>query len=222
MIEERRADTREKPGRRGQGELLRAIQGAAARLFAERGFAAVSMRDICQEAGVSPSGLYRHFKDKNDLYLSCVLSAYKEVEAKVRREVAHATTTPAKIFVTTASVCEAYLSESHVSRLLMRQLLERDYAILDRVSHEVISSASEELTSQIAAFAPGVDAHATAHAIYAMAFGFGTLAPMSTMMEWETTRESDHGRHSRALAVRILSLLFPAHDWRRLDADMAA
>ena len=40
------------------------IRGAATRLFAERGFAATSIRDIAAEAGVSSSLVIHHFKTK--------------------------------------------------------------------------------------------------------------------------------------------------------------
>jgi len=42
---------------------------AAAKLFADKGFAAASVREIVQAAGVTKPTLYYHFKDKADLYL---------------------------------------------------------------------------------------------------------------------------------------------------------
>ena len=44
------------------------IEDAAARLFAERGYAATSVEDIVREAGVSKPILYRHFESKRDLH----------------------------------------------------------------------------------------------------------------------------------------------------------
>lgn len=43
------------------------IQREACRLFAERGYAAVSMRDLAEAVGVRQSGLYNHFKSKQAL-----------------------------------------------------------------------------------------------------------------------------------------------------------
>lgn len=43
------------------------IRRAALSLFAARGYAAVSMRDIADAVGVRPGGLYNHFPGKQDL-----------------------------------------------------------------------------------------------------------------------------------------------------------
>jgi AcrR family transcriptional regulator len=43
------------------------ILDAAAQLFSERGYAAVSMRDVAKAVGVTASNLYYHFQDKNEL-----------------------------------------------------------------------------------------------------------------------------------------------------------
>lgn len=45
------------------------IEEAAARLFAERGYAATTVEDIVSAAGVSKPMLYRHFESKKELQL---------------------------------------------------------------------------------------------------------------------------------------------------------
>jgi TetR/AcrR family transcriptional regulator of autoinduction and epiphytic fitness len=45
-----------------------AVIEAATRLFAERGFNAVSMATLADEAGVSTATLYRHFEDKEAVF----------------------------------------------------------------------------------------------------------------------------------------------------------
>jgi TetR/AcrR family transcriptional regulator len=52
-----------------------AILDAAASLFAEKGFAAVSMSAIAQRAGTSKPNIYHHFKNKNELYLAIMKRA---------------------------------------------------------------------------------------------------------------------------------------------------
>lgn len=43
------------------------IEDAAIRLFASKGLASTTIKDIAQEAGVTDGALYRHFKSKNDM-----------------------------------------------------------------------------------------------------------------------------------------------------------
>jgi len=54
------------PGRRGE------ILDAALGVFAEKGYASGSMRDIAARVGVSEPALYRHFPGKEQLFLSLV------------------------------------------------------------------------------------------------------------------------------------------------------
>jgi TetR/AcrR family transcriptional regulator, mexJK operon transcriptional repressor len=49
------------------------ILDAAQEVFAEKGFAGASIKDLARAAGVSPGLLYWYFKDKTDLY-TCLLS----------------------------------------------------------------------------------------------------------------------------------------------------
>ena len=50
------------------------IRREACRLFAERGYAAVSMRDLADAVGVRQSGLYNHFKSKQALLVGLMTS----------------------------------------------------------------------------------------------------------------------------------------------------
>jgi AcrR family transcriptional regulator len=49
------------------GDLRRALVDAARRLLEAEGPAAMSLRAVAREAGVSPAAPYHHFKDKSDL-----------------------------------------------------------------------------------------------------------------------------------------------------------
>ncbi|MFC1414737.1 TetR/AcrR family transcriptional regulator [Streptacidiphilus sp. N1-12] len=57
------------PGRREQNKqrTRRALEDAAARLFAEQGFAATTVRDIATAAGVGERTFFRYFPSKEDL-----------------------------------------------------------------------------------------------------------------------------------------------------------
>jgi TetR/AcrR family transcriptional regulator len=62
-----------------------AIRRAAAELFADKGFAATSTREICQRAGVTKPVLYYHFGNKDQLYEELVLDAFNEYHKELRR-----------------------------------------------------------------------------------------------------------------------------------------
>jgi TetR/AcrR family transcriptional regulator len=54
------------------------IREAAIGLFAEKGYAATTTREICQRAGVTKPVLYYHFKSKEQLYCELLLDACNE------------------------------------------------------------------------------------------------------------------------------------------------
>ncbi len=53
-------------------------------LFAEHGYAAVSMREVALAAGVTKPALYYHFRDKEALYEECVLATQQRLGALLR------------------------------------------------------------------------------------------------------------------------------------------
>ena len=59
----------------------KAITSAALALFAERGFAAVSMRAIAQEVGIQVGALYNHFSTKQEVLARIMLDHMQELLA---------------------------------------------------------------------------------------------------------------------------------------------
>ncbi len=51
------------------------VRSAAVRLFARQGYAAVNMRQIAMEAGISTGSIYRHFATKEELFGDLVAEA---------------------------------------------------------------------------------------------------------------------------------------------------
>jgi len=64
------------------------IRLAATSLFAEKGFAATSTREICERAGVTKPVLYYHFGSKEQLYKELILDAYHEYVKELDRAAA--------------------------------------------------------------------------------------------------------------------------------------
>lgn len=58
------------------------ILSAAARLFAERGFANVSIREICEAAGITPPTLYYYFGNKDRLFETVIRNSLSLTDFK--------------------------------------------------------------------------------------------------------------------------------------------
>lgn len=60
-----------------------AILNAAVKLFSEKGYDAVSMRGVAEEAGVSKANIYHHFNSKEDLYRAIVCASAAELSSLI-------------------------------------------------------------------------------------------------------------------------------------------
>ena len=59
-----------KKGSKPPEERRKELINTAARLFAEKGYESVSVRDILDEVGGAPGMFYYYFKSKQDIYLA--------------------------------------------------------------------------------------------------------------------------------------------------------
>ncbi|MEU3310625.1 TetR/AcrR family transcriptional regulator [Nocardiopsis sp. NPDC055551] len=67
------------------GDLRAVLLAGAERTLADRGPAAISLRELAREAGVSHAAPGRHFKDKGALLDALALSGFQRLKAALRR-----------------------------------------------------------------------------------------------------------------------------------------
>ena len=75
---------RGRPAQQSDGDAHQRLLVAAAKLFAEQGFAETSTREICTAAGLNPGAIHYHFGDKDGLYravLAAPLEAFSQAYA---------------------------------------------------------------------------------------------------------------------------------------------
>lgn len=69
-----------------RGELSRRrILEASRKLFAAKGFSAVSMQDICGSTGLSRGGLYRHYSSTQEVFSAIIKQEQTEAFASLER-----------------------------------------------------------------------------------------------------------------------------------------
>jgi AcrR family transcriptional regulator len=73
------------------------ILNQATRLFVDRGYTSISMREIAEACGVTKAALYYHFKDKESLMLAILESYLDEIEALIQASRSVTGTTREKI-----------------------------------------------------------------------------------------------------------------------------
>ncbi len=106
---------------------------AAATLFAAKGYAATSVRDILRLAGVTAPVLYYHFGNKEGIWIALVRQATATFDAALETALAEAGSARERI----RQYCRAAAG------------IRREFAGLDRVVREILSGPPEA--------APGID-----------------------------------------------------------------
>jgi len=100
---------------------------AAGPLFAERGYRATTVRDICVAAEANQAAINYHFGDKEKLYIECVRHAGQVCKGRVPLPAWPEGTSPRQklrdfIFMFASRVVVDYLPAWH-SQLIMREML---------------------------------------------------------------------------------------------------
>jgi AcrR family transcriptional regulator len=112
------------------------IQEAALVLFSQRGYHAVSMRDLAAEVGVKPSSIYAHVAGKQQILTALVRAGHLEHRDTLR-----------------ASLLEAGSGPGDQLRELMRAhvMVHARYPLLTRVCNRELSSLSDDHRDEILA-----------------------------------------------------------------------
>jgi TetR/AcrR family transcriptional regulator, cholesterol catabolism regulator len=101
---------------------LGAILEAAARLFAGKGYAATSMRDIAEACDMLPGSLYYHFAAKEDLLVAVYEAGVRELVDAVRTAIGPERDPWARLEVACAAHLETLLRRSDYAQVLVRVL----------------------------------------------------------------------------------------------------
>ena len=95
---------------------------AAARLFAEKGYVATSMRDIAQHCGMLPGSLYYHFAAKEDLLVAVYERGVEELLINVRTAIAKESEPWMRLQAACTAHLETVLRRSDYAQVLIRVL----------------------------------------------------------------------------------------------------
>jgi AcrR family transcriptional regulator len=143
----------------GKEEVVAAVLAAASELFAEKGPAATSIREVAARAGVNHGLLHRHFGSKRQL-LAATLQHLADSGAKLRDS--------------GASAEELEVAQEFQARVMVRskldgfpiEELQERFPGMERLLQEVRRGVSDDRQARLLA----------AHAM-ALQFGWGLMAP---------------------------------------------
>jgi AcrR family transcriptional regulator len=101
-------------------QVLDRMLEVAGRLFATHRYHEVRMDDICAEVGVGKGTLYRHFKDKEELYLALLRRAAEQINRRLEEALAPIKGVVAKLEVLVETVLGFFDDQPHLFDLIQR------------------------------------------------------------------------------------------------------
>jgi TetR/AcrR family transcriptional regulator len=189
-------------------ELESRILATATRMFADRGFHAMTMRDVAREARVGLSTIYLFFTDKRDLYVQCSIALAAAYAKKQRELMQQAPEGSARLYAFTYAYCRIQ-SDPAFPKLIHRQLLDNDLDVLKPLAEGIFSEQFLELRKSAALIVGEGKADFATFAVFATVFGLIRLSPLS---EHIAALARTTGNPA-AIARGTLALLFPSVNW---------
>ena len=124
------------------------IRKAAAELFAEKGYAATSTREICERAEITKPVLYYHFGSKEELYESLVQDCFNEYQRELRRASHRGRTTRERLLEVLLAMFSFSRRNHSEYRMALRMVMapERESPAIDLVE---MSRADERLVAEV-------------------------------------------------------------------------
>ena len=126
-----------------------AILEAAEILFAEKGFAAVSMSAIAKLAGSSKPNIYHHFKSKNDLYLAIMKTAVHRSSALLDALEDAPGTFQQRLSDFSAGQLTNILQHKRSTQLILREALTGDSEAGQEIAKHVVGNIFSRLVGMV-------------------------------------------------------------------------
>ena len=159
------------------------ILDTAERLFAHRGFARTTIKDIGRGAGVNSALLYYYYRDKERLYHAVLERLAGRLVAGTASGLASAGDPPARLRAFVVAQAEVLMTNPNFPRLMVRELAESDAAhAVDQLQHLAATSfrrlcALVREGQRSGAFRRGVDPRFAAISIVAQTAYFFVARP---------------------------------------------
>lgn len=96
------------------------IRNAAVGLFARKGYAATTTREICQRAGVTKPVLYYYFNSKEQLFTDLVLGAWRDCGRQLRLASSRGRSAREKLIDVLAADFEITERDPRIATILLR------------------------------------------------------------------------------------------------------
>jgi AcrR family transcriptional regulator len=189
-----------------------AILIAAAGLFSQKGYAAVSMRVLAREIGITPAALYHHYPDKEALYCAVLQYVFADKAAAITNLVGGNEAPVIRLEKLILGLAELFSGDKILTRLLHRELLDGNEVRIKLLTDEVIASPIYEIEKLMQQLAPERDPRLSAMSIIGLILGHFELMPILQNLSRPVKKHDLSSITAHIMAVGLCGLLgSPGH-----------
>ena len=159
-------------------------------MFAEKGFANISMRNLAKEVEMSVASIYHYFPDKNTLYLETVKFAFKDKE-KVFSEIwLEDISFEQKLELFINSLINVFYSDQEFHRLIQREIIDAEPDRMKMLAEDVFKDQFVFLLTLMKQISPEKDAHLSAISVLSLCQYHLEMQPIRRFLpEWRLEHE---------------------------------
>jgi AcrR family transcriptional regulator len=205
------------------------LMAHATRIFAAKGYAGASTREICDAAGVNVAAIHYYFGDKEGLYRAVLMRPLAEMTAGFGRFDDPALGLPEALsmflapFLDVVACSDPDDMEAHVMRLHLREMLEPTPAFRE-ITAQIIVPVHQALTALLARHCglkrPDTDISQLTFAIVAMANDYCMSREFMKMLAPDVLDGADAGARILDRLVGYACALVEHEKGRRATAGM--
>lgn len=182
---------------------------AAAKLFADRGFDAITVRDIAEKAGIRSASVYRHYPSKRDLFEAvlhwiCDDSSGSR-EGFLRSDLPNEQKLKGFVYATFREHEDRPIRR----KILQRALLDEDKFVLETLVHRIYADQQIVIVEIVRKIEPAGDPYFLLYSLIALSLGYLHIRPLQHIIRHLTSAERD----PHYLTNVTLKMVFPNQDW---------
>lgn len=159
----------------------------AAKLFAEHGFAGVSMRMIAQKVGIQAASLYNHHPNKESLYYAALAHAFGSRVQEIDAALDEGQSAKERLTETLVALGRASVDDPVSTRLLDRELLDGDEKRLRNLTETLFQEPFARIAETLGETGEKTRPSLMALYLVSLVHGYFSLAPIWRYLDMDET-----------------------------------
>ncbi len=172
-------------------------------LFADSGFAGVSMRQIAQAVGIKAPSLYHHFPDKETLYIEALTQTFNKHADFMNDSFTLRSSPTKRLEHLIQGLCNQVLKDNNFRRLMQREILDGDEKRLQLLADQVFTTFFKDINELCLSLNPNLDPHLMAISILSLVLYHFQITPIRSFLPGFQTSHND----PKVIAKHVFSIL---------------